>query len=899
VALTLVLLAVAMSPFFVSATTALASQLAWSSPITLNPAAVPVEALRVVICPSSSQCTAIDNWGELTFNPSSAVTSPPDPVDNGHQLSHLACATTMQCTAVDSDGREVTFDPNAPDTALAADIDGTQGFAALACPSSSLCTAIDSAGREITFNPVSPGTPMPVPLGRRKFSAQSLSCPSSTECVAVGWAEGVGGGQVMVYNPASQGIPEEARITGWTAEGGTEAYVSCPSASECAVVYSRQEITFDPQSVGSPTPVSFSGEGAFKGVSCPSVTQCTAIATPYGGGFRGGEFSPGEVTFDPQDPTRNIAGPTSIFEQNAWDTSLDGISCPTASQCTAIDLYNGRETTFDPTSAGSMPAPTFLDAAESLSDIACPTSTQCVAFGLGEDGPATTNPSGSTSANVPQDDELTFSPSAANAATVTPIPSLRAGYVWGSACPTSTECVATDNNGELVTFNPFGPSSFSSGYDVFKGFSNAFHTIASCPSATQCTVVDEAGQAVTFNPASPGTPKASSVDSPTTYRYGFAVTSLACPSPTQCTVVDTGGREATFNPQAAAVAAPVSVDKGGPLQDVACPSVNQCTAVDERGREVTFDPATPRKAKPASVDAGASIARVACPTTKWCVAVDSSGRAIAGDPQRRTSWAVLPIGGANALTSVACTSTTTCEVIDIVGNAFVGTASPNAQEAANIAAPTVTGRAVQGHVLSVQSGSWTNDPEEYLYLWERCNHSQCAPIPEATTSTYTLSASDVGATVRVQVSAVDSAGTGLTATSLPTKIVAPTNAATILRTSTHAGRATVRIRCVSVIAHACEISLALYGVERVVRDKVVAVSTAENASPTYRVVNFSRTKVRIAAGHTKTANLALNTNGRRLLSKYGRLALSLHLTQSSPELSIKRTVVFVAVPAHR
>ena len=72
----------------------------------------------------------------------------------------------------------------------------------------------------------------------------------------------------------------------------------------------------------------------------------------------------------------------------------------------------------------------------------------------------------------------------------------------------------------------------------------------------------------------------------------------------------------------------------------------------------------------------------------------------------------------------------------------------------NTTAPSLTGTAEQGKTLSVTNGSWSNGPTSYSYAWEHCNSSgSCSPIPGATSSSYTLSAADIGATIICVVTA--------------------------------------------------------------------------------------------------------------------------------------------------
>ena len=93
----------------------------------------------------------------------------------------------------------------------------------------------------------------------------------------------------------------------------------------------------------------------------------------------------------------------------------------------------------------------------------------------------------------------------------------------------------------------------------------------------------------------------------------------------------------------------------------------------------------------------------------------------------------------------------------------------------NVEAPTVSGTATAGQILTAASGKWTGtEPILYEYEWLRCDTSgsECttaqapSPLP-----IYVVAGADVGHTLRVEVIAKNIAGTG-TAESAPTSTVA-------------------------------------------------------------------------------------------------------------------------------
>jgi outer membrane protein assembly factor BamB len=95
--------------------------------------------------------------------------------------------------------------------------------------------------------------------------------------------------------------------------------------------------------------------------------------------------------------------------------------------------------------------------------------------------------------------------------------------------------------------------------------------------------------------------------------------------------------------------------------------------------------------------------------------------------------------------------------------------------------PTISGTAADGQTLTAWPGAWNGSPTSYAYQWLRCQSGACSPVSGATSSTYTVSAGDVGSQLEVQVTAVNSAG-ATSASSQPTSTV-PTGATTLTLTS--------------------------------------------------------------------------------------------------------------------
>ena len=79
----------------------------------------------------------------------------------------------------------------------------------------------------------------------------------------------------------------------------------------------------------------------------------------------------------------------------------------------------------------------------------------------------------------------------------------------------------------------------------------------------------------------------------------------------------------------------------------------------------------------------------------------------------------------------------------------------------NISSPAISGMAQEGQTLTAGEGEWEGTPPiTYTYQWQSCDSlgESCMDIVGATGASYRLQASDVGATVRVVVTAEDAGG---------------------------------------------------------------------------------------------------------------------------------------------
>jgi Polysaccharide lyase len=109
--------------------------------------------------------------------------------------------------------------------------------------------------------------------------------------------------------------------------------------------------------------------------------------------------------------------------------------------------------------------------------------------------------------------------------------------------------------------------------------------------------------------------------------------------------------------------------------------------------------------------------------------------------------------------------------------ANVSTLPPGQSPPVNTSPPSISGTTTEGQTLTASPGSWNGRPASYTYQWNRCAGG-CSPIASANSTAYTLTGSDIGATVSVTVVASNKNGS-TAATSAPTSPIAgPAGAAT-------------------------------------------------------------------------------------------------------------------------
>ena len=365
----------------------------------------------------------------------------------------------------------------------------------------------------------------PLPADAKTNTGEELSgvsCPSASQCVAVGSYDVVGQGGVGLLLTGTDGswaasqAPLPANAASGAANGVLEG-VSCPSVSQCVAVGTYSDTAGVEQGLvvtgsgGSwtaeeaPLPANAgvrSGmyEGQLFAVSCPSVSQCVAV----------GEYSDSQGNWQALMLTLSKGSWTAAeapLPDNAMGGGwLTGVSCPSAAQCVAVGDYGAGgagvvgmllTSTDGSWTAAQAPLPANnAEAGNTVSAVSCPSVSQCVA--VGHYGPSTNGQMGLLLTDSGGSWTAAEAPLAANGANG------GEGEVPSVSCGSVSQCVAVgayyDNSGSdyeqgLLLTDSVGswsaasaqlPANAQTAYGMYtQGWVNG----VSCPSAAQCVAV--------------------------------------------------------------------------------------------------------------------------------------------------------------------------------------------------------------------------------------------------------------------------------------------------------------------------------------------------------------------------------------------------------------------------
>ncbi|MGH9018147.1 MAG: hypothetical protein ACRDY1_10415, partial [Acidimicrobiales bacterium] len=296
---------------------------------------------------------------------------------------------------------------------------------------------------------------LPVPAALPDAVLTALACPSSATCVAVGDDDGAGGAQMPVAE-TEQGDAWTSTVlplpAGSVASGDADpelAGLSCPTSTACVavgyapgaaltehpMVETRSGTTWRARRLPLPR-----GEhrqsAALAAISCVSATSCVAV-----GSLRSEAHGLVETLADGTWTATALAPPAGSPRR-----ALSGVSCSTATSCVAVGAYWGTDPGLSRPLAATLAGTSWKVAAlpvpgsarrnvaftvPSLRAVSCPTAGTCVAAGFLPTGFDTTVPmvetlsAGRWRASIPP------APPAANWT-----------LLWGVSCPGAGSCAA-------------------------------------------------------------------------------------------------------------------------------------------------------------------------------------------------------------------------------------------------------------------------------------------------------------------------------------------------------------------------------------------------------------------------------------------------------------------------
>ena len=367
--------------------------------------------------------------------------------------------------------------------------------------------------------------------------------------------------------------------------------------------------------------------------------------------------------------------------------------------------------------------------------------------------------------------------------------SMASPFVSGLAALLFAQATDTNGNGLLndevrsriqSTADNIGLSSIGSGrINAYRAVTGASPAPPSSPPAnTSLPAVSGnavAGQTLT-------TTSGTWTNSPTSYAYQW----LRC---------DTSGASCTSIPGATLSAYMLAAADAGSTVRARVTATNgagSASATSAQTAVVADSPAPPASTAPPTVT-GTALDGQTLQTTNGTWANNPTGYAYAWLRCDSAGASCSTIAGAQSasylLTSADVGSTVRSQV---TATYAAGSASAQSTQTAAVAAappvntapPAASGTPSKGQVLTTSDGSWKGTtPMSDGYQWQRCDAAggNCVPIAGATASSYTLGPTDVGSTVRSQVTASNVAGQA-SAKSAQTAVV--TNVQTLTFTGT-------------------------------------------------------------------------------------------------------------------
>ena len=551
---------------------------------------------------------------------------------------------------------------------------------AVSCISSTTdCVVSDSKGKALYATKVSMSSEATWSAWSEPASpSDALACPESALCVL-----GDGESELEGEGPHGDNLYYAGSLGGaWTsAKSGRVLAISCPSASFCVNTEVNGTIRYSTKPGSGPWTKLEIGSGAMNGVSCLSSAFCAVVN------------STGDLYVATTE--KHITEATGWkFKDIDGSTVLHGVACTSTSSCVAVDGA-GTVINLSISTEGTATASTQdIDGTNELTAVTCAaTTTTCVAVDDRGEIFASTNAGTSWSERYAVTNKLT-----------------------SVSCASSSLCVAADEGGNVSSFDPATPPSYTQTIDS----GNSVNAVSCIPNSADCVVSDSKGRAYyATNVSTSAKGTWTTWNGPTGQSPSEAV---GCLTTTLCVLADGGAEEGgggdmyyasslggswkeAFSPLYGAVAVscgsstlcvagqsegfihytskPASGEwfalsiGSGTMNAVDCFSASFCAVVDSSGHvRIANTEAHIKEAagwKPTDIDGATELHGVACVSTTSCVAVDGTGDVVnlTIESSGTATASTQDIDGTNSFTAVSCTGSATCAAVDSAGNIFV------------------------------------------------------------------------------------------------------------------------------------------------------------------------------------------------------------------------------------
>jgi hypothetical protein len=570
------------------------------------------------------------------------------------------------------------------------------------CSSSTACTSVGSyvnnGGVRVTLAERWNGTkwqvePTPDPVGARESRLRGVSCPSATECIAVGDYVESEGTDVTLAERWSGG---EWRILSTQNETGSLQDVlydvSCSAPAICTAVgeyvnsSGQEELTLAERLEGSTwtiegTPNSETGRSSdfnvLRGVSCSSASRCFAV----------GDRGIGGVSESLAETWNGSQWTPQSFAHTATNELLNSVSCSSETACTAVGQHlsvghgvialaerlNG-ETWEQQSSINPAGATT-----SHLTGVSCVAQSECVAGGWYETSAGTRVTLAEKWTSATEWSEM-----------ITPNPSgAMESYLQGISCTSGTACIASgydkNSSGTNVTLveQLSGTEWKVQPIPNLTGVTQSVLGEVSCTSPSACTTVGLyiSGENTLRTLAERWNGSEWKVQAtPDPSRTEDFLQGVSCPSSTECIAVgqiisESRALAERWNGTEWSVLATPNTSSRSTLLSVSCSSPTNCTAV---GNSESTLPLAERwngtewktQTTPNPIGSKTTyLAGVSCTSASSCTAVGlyepSTGvRKTLAESWNGSEWKIQstanPGSAKNELNGVSCTSSTAC-----------------------------------------------------------------------------------------------------------------------------------------------------------------------------------------------------------------------------------------------